>query len=157
MQLHRCCSRSIISCTDPLARKPQLSEGVLLDQCCTKQEIFRNQVCGWSCSAVHACSVACRSNFACLFVFPRERCHDTMWHCVFVWAARIYCRAHAYARIRVRNVRTWTYQMAGKRKETETQVVRASELAFEELPNLPKPRIHQIDLGIERTDVLALQ
>ena len=39
-------------------------------------------------------------------------------------------------------------KMEGERREV---------VPFEELPNLPKPVIPRIDLGIERTDVLALQ
>ena len=35
--------------------------------------------------------------------------------------------------------------------------VRASLLPFEELPNLPKPLIPEIDLGIRREDVLAIE
>ena len=35
--------------------------------------------------------------------------------------------------------------------------VRASLLPFEQLPNLPKPLIPEIDLGIRREDVLAIE
>lgn len=34
---------------------------------------------------------------------------------------------------------------------------RASLLPFEQLPNLPKPVVPEIDLGIKREDVLALE
>lgn len=37
------------------------------------------------------------------------------------------------------------------------EVVRASLLPFEQLPNLPKPLIPEIDLGIRREDVLAIE
>ena len=39
----------------------------------------------------------------------------------------------------------------------EVQVMKASQLPFEQLPNLPKPVIPQIDLGIQRIDVLAIK
>ena len=35
--------------------------------------------------------------------------------------------------------------------------VRASLLPFEQLPNLPKPIVPEIDLGIKREDVLAIE
>ena len=35
--------------------------------------------------------------------------------------------------------------------------VRASMLPFEQLPNLPKPIVPEIDLGIKREDVLAIE
>ena len=35
--------------------------------------------------------------------------------------------------------------------------VKASLLPFEQLPNLPKPVVHEIDLGIRRQDVLAIE
>ena len=35
--------------------------------------------------------------------------------------------------------------------------VKASRLPFEQLPNLPKPVIHEIDLGVRREDVLAIE
>ena len=35
--------------------------------------------------------------------------------------------------------------------------VRASLLPFEQLPNLPKPLVPEIDLGIRREDVLAIE
>ena len=35
--------------------------------------------------------------------------------------------------------------------------VKASLLPFEQLPNLPKPVVHEIDLGIRREDVLAIE
>lgn len=34
---------------------------------------------------------------------------------------------------------------------------RASHLPFEQLPNLPQPVVHEIDLGIKRQDVLAIE
>ena len=39
----------------------------------------------------------------------------------------------------------------------ELAPVRASLLPFEQLPNLPKPLIPEIDLGIRREDVLAIE
>lgn len=41
-------------------------------------------------------------------------------------------------------------------EEGEVQVVRTSELPFEQLPNLPPAVIPQIDLGISRVNVMAL-
>ena len=35
--------------------------------------------------------------------------------------------------------------------------LRASMLPFEQLPNLPRPVVHEIDLGIKREDVLAIE
>ena len=40
---------------------------------------------------------------------------------------------------------------------TGKELVRASLLPFEQLPNLPKPLIPEIDLGIRREDVLAIE
>jgi hypothetical protein len=39
----------------------------------------------------------------------------------------------------------------------ELAPVRASLLPFEQLPNLPKPLVPEIDLGIRREDVLAIE
>ena len=41
--------------------------------------------------------------------------------------------------------------------EVATARPRASQLPFEQLPNLPKPVVPHIDLGITREDVLAIQ
>ena len=43
------------------------------------------------------------------------------------------------------------------RELAPASTVRASMLPFEQLPNLPKPVIPTIDLGIKRTDLLAIE
>lgn len=50
-------------------------------------------------------------------------------------------------------LRSSTSSSTGK----ELAPVRASLLPFEQLPNLPKPLIPEIDLGIRREDVLAIE
>lgn len=46
-----------------------------------------------------------------------------------------------------------------KSERMALQVARVSQLPFEQLPNLPRPLVPEIDLGIEDTsaDLLALQ
>lgn len=46
---------------------------------------------------------------------------------------------------------------SGKELQVVTARPRASQLPFEELPNLPKPVVSRIDLGITREDVLAIE
>ena len=42
-------------------------------------------------------------------------------------------------------------------QEVALQMAKTSLLPFEQLPNLPRPLVPEIDLGIEHTDLLALQ
>lgn len=42
-------------------------------------------------------------------------------------------------------------------EEVALQAAKTSLLPFEDLPNLPRPLVPQIDLDIDHTDLLALQ
>ncbi len=46
---------------------------------------------------------------------------------------------------------------SGKVAMVPVAVVRATQLPFDHLPNLPRPVIPRIDLGLSRVDVLAIQ
>lgn len=53
---------------------------------------------------------------------------------------------------------TSSYSLSGHSSVTlgTTKSIKASKLPFEELPNLPKPVIPKIDLGLRRADVKAM-